>query len=558
MAGIQCEIVTDFARLQTFAQDWQRIALQQQEHSRGTVFQSWEWARACWDVRTDGTSLFTPVATDSGRVVGIFPLVLKGSSITSLSSPYADYNDIICELGREVEVLDSCSDALVRSSEYWAHGRIENVPDKSVLFSALAAVSPRTRKHFTAVPRFIYSVVREEPAGGNMNRMSRKRSFRQHENQLSRDGKKLLFRHLDDRDEIRVRLDDFFGMHIARSALSGRQSLFTSESARRFVHRLVEYMNPTAELRLSTLELDGRAVGYQLGFENNSRLLCYISTFDVDYWDFAPGEVLFRNLFKYADQNHVTEFDLTIGDETYKSRFANFVGQTYTIHFDRRLLSPAVAVTRALRYAETGIRRWPKALARARQTTALARRAATETRNLVPAVRRRLVSLHRPRTLQVTLNDSPPGAIAVKVEKVGLRTLGLYLLDRHLQIDSQKLKQLRNTVKQGADLHLVSTTTSEYLIWKFGEKIWEDTLTYASPTKEFAFAIAAMLATTEERLLLTTPRAGFRPTSSLNGLVIREVGNSSPPVTSHASEEVAVISIEDESEVRPPVRVRAS
>jgi len=53
--------------------------------------------------------------------------------------------------------------------------------------------------------------------------------------------------------------------------------------------------------------------------------------FDVDFFDLSPGQVLLRNLFLYAQEKGIREFDFTVGDETYKSRYANHTRRNYAL-----------------------------------------------------------------------------------------------------------------------------------------------------------------------------------------------------------------------------------
>ena len=186
--------------------------------------------------------------------------------------------------------------------------------------------------------------------GSNIfERLARKESLRRNENRLRRKGN-LEFRHIEDRREIQGHLDEFFAQHATRQALNGVRSQFLDSAPRAMMRALVEELDPARQLRFCALELDGRAIAYHFGFQRAGKLIFYVPTFDVNYWGDSPGDVLLRNLFKYAQKEKLSEFDFSIGDEAYKERFANYVGKTWSA----LLLSfPAAA-------ANPGLAGWPK------------------------------------------------------------------------------------------------------------------------------------------------------------------------------------------------------
>lgn len=506
--ALDCRIVTDFAELESISGEWERFSSGTDSPVRGSVFQSWAWARACWAERESHVSLHAPVVTDSGQVVLIMPLVLDRHMLRWLGFPYSDYNDIVCQ-SRHPAALTACLQTLIASSG-WTTCVLHNVPDCAAMLSMRNKLPMRLQRRLVSVPRFAYSSVRED-GSGILDQMSRKRSFRQHENQLRRSGRNLVFRHIEDRSEILSHLNEFFAMHISRSALSGRRSVLASPRAQEFFRRLVETMSPVSDLRFAILELDNRPVAYHFGFQTGGQLICYIPTFHVDYWDRSPGEVLFRNIFKYAHEAGLGDVDLTIGDESYKSRFANFTGKTYTLYVDRNLTSPKTVVCRVIRAAEKYARQEPATLAFARQIVSMGRKSREMFKNFGETLARHLQSSIAASEYRVGLSRAVSTSKDVKVERVSLYSLGLYLARNNITILGSQLQVLRSNFRRNDELYYVSTVESPFFLWKSGEYLCEDPLTLASPTREFGLAIAALLRHTSlQAASLATRRRGAR------------------------------------------------
>ncbi len=84
-------------------------------------------------------------------------------------------------------------------------------------------------------------------------------------------------------------------------------------------------------MRFGVLELDGRPLAWNFGFQVNGKFLLYQHTFDVDASEYTPGELLLWNLFEYAKNHVAREFDFGKGSEPYKNRFANHSRATFSL-----------------------------------------------------------------------------------------------------------------------------------------------------------------------------------------------------------------------------------
>ena len=172
-------------------------------------------------------------------------------------------------------------------------------------------------------------------------RLTGKRDQRHHLKLLQQRGR-LTFRHLETREEAREHLRHLFDQHIARYACSGIHSQFLQEEPRRFFEALIEELDPRTQLRFAVLEVDKQPVAYHFGFRQNGKHTHYKPTFDIDHWESGPGDVLLQHLFQCALETGFSEFDFTVGDESYKYRFANRINRNYTLYIDRH---PARATT---------------------------------------------------------------------------------------------------------------------------------------------------------------------------------------------------------------------
>lgn len=319
-ASSRVESVTSFDRLRDFAEDWDRLW---QEAPRREVFTSFPWAQAWWEAYGDAHDLVALVVFRSPRPAAIFPLVRRGSRILPLGWSRNDYWDFLCEPGFAGEALRAAISFLDASVGRWSRLVLSNVPEPS--HAALAAIEMQRTKprRIRVQPGNRCSSARRLPEDPEVfDRLTRNKHLLRKEKRLAKHGPVESFC-LEDRDAIRAELPEFFRQHIERWSRVAGASTFTDAANRQFYERLVEHLDPRSTLRFLVLRAGAVPVAHHLGFEVDGRFLCYKPAFDGRYAQCSPGEVMFRRVFDYVKSRSLEECDFTIGEESFKERFAN-------------------------------------------------------------------------------------------------------------------------------------------------------------------------------------------------------------------------------------------
>lgn len=457
---VRTEIVTEFERLETFAADWDRLW---REHPRPSVFMGLPWRRAAW--RATRAPLFAPVVFRGETVVGILPLALEETRLRFLGGPWADYSDLLVARGEESAVAEAVLSSLLESSSRWRECLLENLPEDAALLAGLSQVpeAVRGRTHLApgaTCPTLLLGGDRDAA----LDALVGKKSLRQRDARLGRLGE-LRFLHVETRAEARRRLEGLFDQHAARWAMAGEKSPFLHGETRAFYEGLIDELDPASELRFSALLVDGRAAAYHLGFESGGTFTLYKPTFDVDFWDHSPGDVLLRRLFEYVRGRPVKEFDFTRGDEAYKSRFANHSRRNQTL----RLLPPGAAgVAAGVRLRARGRMRertWITGPLRRLRTLGARVRGA-----LGPSGRRRVREWLHAREEVVVWVARPglPGGGAhgsIAVERAGLLDLALLESHRTETPDAERLGTARFRLKRGESAWIARGARGIEVFW---------------------------------------------------------------------------------------------
>jgi CelD/BcsL family acetyltransferase involved in cellulose biosynthesis len=327
---LSCELIDDFSRLQELSPEWDRLW---QADPRGEIFQTFAWARAWWQSYGPAFSLCAISVSDANQVIGIVPLVRRNDTITFLGQGQSDYCDIICEDHRAEEVISASLEHLFQRSG-WKKCFLQNLKPGGRVLSHWGKLPRKVRRLLYVIPAEECKTILLEKDRSVLASLIQKDHTRRRLNKLRKAGK-LTFRHIESKAEALLQIDSFFQHHVRRHALKGKRSSTENPEFRDFLRALVDEISLTDVLRFGVLELDGNALAWHLSFQVNGKLAFYQQTFDVEAWDYAPGEVLVHQLLLYVQDNVEREFDFTRGDEPFKARFTTHTRMTYSMYVDR-------------------------------------------------------------------------------------------------------------------------------------------------------------------------------------------------------------------------------
>jgi CelD/BcsL family acetyltransferase involved in cellulose biosynthesis len=251
-----------------------------------------------------------------------------------MGAPQADYGDVICAERSTVQVLAWSFRELQKDGD-WQEGLLEGLPAESRMVRYAAQLPADVRACIQLIAsETCYTIMLGNQAEETLDGLARKQHLRRRQNKLEKAGK-VVFRHLESVAEALQHLEFFFVSQRRRRAIHGKSSAAENEEFRDLLRNLVQEFDLKKELHFGVLELDGKALAWHLSFEVHDKLLFYQQTFEVDAWDFAPGEALLRYLLLFAKGRVHREFDFTRGDEPFKARFANHERTIYKIWLQR-------------------------------------------------------------------------------------------------------------------------------------------------------------------------------------------------------------------------------
>jgi CelD/BcsL family acetyltransferase involved in cellulose biosynthesis len=359
----RAEVVSDRAGLSALEDRWRTLA-----EARGNAFLTPEWYFAWLRHYGEGARAEVIVSRRrDGSVRGLIPTTVRRSGPATVlrfaGANLGDYFHPVASPGDECEVGAAIVDGLGHRKRGWSAVVLDHVSmdgrwwkqivegDPAGLSSVayregvlpIVAIAGLTWEEYLATrSRNLRSQIRRKT--GALERSHAVR-FR-----LTREAAEL------DRD-----LDTFFRLHDLRwGAREGSSSL--TERSRAFHGDFAAAALKRGWLRLWFLELDGNPVASWYGWRLGGRYSYYLAGFDPGWARHSVGFVLLAHTIRSAIEEGAQVYDLLLGDEQYKSRFATGGQRVHTVvvapsrHLVRLLITADAAAWRVGRRLPDGVK----------------------------------------------------------------------------------------------------------------------------------------------------------------------------------------------------------
>jgi CelD/BcsL family acetyltransferase involved in cellulose biosynthesis len=323
-------------------QAWRRLA-----ESRGNAFVTPEWARAWLDhYGEDAQPALVTAHDEAGELIGVLPLARQGGGLRFAGANLGDCFEPAAPPEHEEAVAAAALPA------GWRTLVLDNVEVGAPWARALRDAQPRrvaaTRVRQASLPRASL------PATFDDFLAARSRNFR---SQVRRKTKALqeqhgaTFRRTERPEQLARDLDAFFRLHHARWDERGGSSS-RGERVRAFHGSFAAAALERGWLRLWLLEVEGQAVAAWYGWRLGRVYSYYQAGFDPEWADASVGLVLLAHTVRAAIEEGAEVYDMLLGDEPYKGRFADSERQVETL-----VITPALHPRRLAVALEAGARR---------------------------------------------------------------------------------------------------------------------------------------------------------------------------------------------------------
>jgi CelD/BcsL family acetyltransferase involved in cellulose biosynthesis len=266
---------------------------------------------------------------DGDRLVAALPLVHAGrvveapaNSETPFFGPLAEHPDALAELA------SALFSRAWRRVTMWP---VESGRDSSVLERAAATHRYSSASRVIGRSPFIplapgWESYRAERATKMLSEIRRRRR------RLEADGE-LSFEVSDGREALRERLDE--GLRVEAAGWKGRDktAIATRAAARAFYEDVCEWAVRRGMLRLAFVRLDGRAIAFDLCFEDNGVHYLLKTSYDPKLARYGPGALIRHDMIERAFTLGLERYEFLGHDEPWKHQWATDFRQRILVRF---------------------------------------------------------------------------------------------------------------------------------------------------------------------------------------------------------------------------------
>jgi CelD/BcsL family acetyltransferase involved in cellulose biosynthesis len=320
---LEIELIQERSALPLSPGQWNDLVRRNETNS---IFQTFEWFDSWWLTFGGQGRLFFLAVRRRQEIIGFATLMLRRNrlglrQLELAGTGSADYQDFVLPIDK-ASAIRAIGRFLSANRRRWDRLYLVNIPDTSSTLRLLMASADDHRLAFIeeARVRCPTLIVADEEAA--VKKLISKYSMRRPHNWFSRRGS-LRFRHVATLEEILAMLPRFFDQHVRRWRAAGKPSLFECPEQRKFYTTLAGALYPSGSLLFSVVEFNDEPIAFHYGFDYSKSVTWYKPSFEIAHATRSPGLLLTQQLIEDTLNRSRRELDFTIGDEPFKSRFAN-------------------------------------------------------------------------------------------------------------------------------------------------------------------------------------------------------------------------------------------
>jgi len=324
----ETQVITDLEQFKNLREEWNRLL---QRSYANTIFLTWEWLYAWWEVFGAGGKLFIVVVRDqSGMLVGLAPLFIRKTryykfpvrEMAFIGMGLSDRQDFIIS-GENINIIDEIISKIQENIGKWDIVCLEQIPDDSLL----------AKKEFTKyfLPEIeLSSLCPFIKLEGNWETYfkSIKRDFRTEiRNRIKKLNEIGNWEFKVDRKPIDVEMliNSIKDIEQRSRKMEIEKDLLSSFKNRAFLSKVCNFCTENNWLDFSTLRIAGKLVAYSLGFIYNETHYGYNTAYDKEFFKLSPGKIVINEKIKWFFENKyiIKVFDFSRGDSQVKCEWTS-------------------------------------------------------------------------------------------------------------------------------------------------------------------------------------------------------------------------------------------
>jgi CelD/BcsL family acetyltransferase involved in cellulose biosynthesis len=345
---LETHVVSNVDRDASFIARWRELAV-----ALGNLFVTPDWYFSWLDVYGDRFSPRLILCMDGTELVGVLPLVQERKwprAVRFAGDASADRAAPVFPSGRPEVQQALLEGAEKLTPALFVLSHLEEKARRAAALLSWHCVPGQSAKlpfASTADGWEAYLARRSRSFRADLNRKQRSFSAAHH----------VTFRRTNHAGELRDDLNTFFQLHDERWNDRGGSTSSTSR-VRTFLGVVAQQCVEHGWLRLWQLTANGEPAAAFFGWSIGQVYSYYLAGFDSKFRRYSPGTVLLAHTIREAAEAGSRRYDLLLGDERYKERFADGVEVVQSLVLAQRRTVP-FALAKLEASGRTALQRLP-------------------------------------------------------------------------------------------------------------------------------------------------------------------------------------------------------
>jgi CelD/BcsL family acetyltransferase involved in cellulose biosynthesis len=343
---MQVEIIRTESELQRLEPTWNTVL---DASYTDLIFLTFEWLSTWWRHFGKAHELFVIVVKDHAEILGIAPLMISLRDgfrlLQTLGSSSMDYVDFI--------IVDKCSresvmEAIFRtiaSNESWDFFVLDGIHKESSSVDLIQKVVSRIPRYSTSISDSQVSIYVPIDKSWDSYWRTLKSGFRKNSKRqirrLREQEATVVYERATTPSTIALYMQELITHHLLR--WKDADDLFKRPVARSFLRDVAQRFATKQWLNLSVMLVNGQTAAIEFGFEYAGRYYSYANVHVEQFATYSVGRLLTLHVIEDVFSRGLAEFDLLVGDESYKFDFNPNIRQLLSFQMCRPGLRSRIA-----------------------------------------------------------------------------------------------------------------------------------------------------------------------------------------------------------------------
>jgi CelD/BcsL family acetyltransferase involved in cellulose biosynthesis len=314
-------------------------------------FSASDWNLTWWKYYGKDSKLFILTIYQNDNLCGIAPLYIQQKNgiktIKFLGSVESDYLDFLLLPEQEKECLSFIFDYLFKQKN-WDMLDLIDIPEKSILVQNYTDLSTTGMSLLSD----IISPYLQWEGSYEALLKSKSSNFRYDLKRKLKRAKQLgevSFRFIETMDDC-INFAKIAEIYQKRWEKKATDSIIRSNIGQQFLEEMCKTWETKKYLKIPVMTINNKPVAFCLGFIEHNKFYYYIPSFDTEFVNISPGNLLIEFIVENFTSLEINELDFMKGDESYKLKWSSTFRTNYRLLVANKLIKSKFIYLSLLNY----------------------------------------------------------------------------------------------------------------------------------------------------------------------------------------------------------------